>query len=123
MGPRPRIPKRGEIYSINPNPVAGREMRDRHYWLVVTPEVVNVHGVAVAVVIATVAQGSRAAGLTVPVSADSVTGVAVCTQLRSFDLRARLVDGSATLAGKADGAAVEEIAARIASLIDPAPEI
>ncbi len=120
MAPRPRIPKRGDIYAINPNPVAGREMRDRHYWLVVTPEAVNIHGVAIAVVIATAAQGARIAGLTVAVSGDGVTGVAVCTHVRSFDLRARLADGSASFAGTADPVAVDEIAARIASLIDPA---
>ena len=119
MGPRPRIPKRGESYAVDPNPVAGREMRDRHYWIVLTPEAVNVHGVAITVVVSTAAQGARAAGLAVPVSGGGVTGVAVCTQVRSFDLRARIADGSARLAGTADPAAVGEIAARIASLIDP----
>lgn len=119
MGPRPRIPKRGEIYSINPNPVAGRETSDRHDWIVLTPEAVNVHGVAVAVVVSTVAQGARASGLAVPVRGDGVTGVAVCTQLRSFDLRARIADGTASFAGMADRTTVDDIAARVASLIDP----
>jgi mRNA interferase ChpB len=119
MGPRPKVPKRGEIYSINPNPVAGREMQNRHYWIVLTPEAVNAHGVAIAVVVSTAAQGARAAGLAVPVSGDGVTGVAICTQLRSFDLRARLADGSASLAGRADPAVVDEIGARVASLVDP----
>ncbi|MGX7708071.1 type II toxin-antitoxin system PemK/MazF family toxin [Methylobacterium sp. Gmos1] len=122
MGSRPKVPKRGEIYSIDPNPVAGREMRDRHYWIVLTPEAVNAHGVAVAVAISTAATGARAAGLTVRASGGGVTGVAVCTHLRSFDLRARLADGTARLAGVADAATVDEIASRVASLIDPAPE-
>ncbi|PXW65443.1 type II toxin-antitoxin system PemK/MazF family toxin [Methylobacterium sp. B4] len=122
MGPRPGVPRRGEIYSINPNPVAGRETRDRHYWLVLSPEAVNRHGVAIAVVISTVAAGARAAGLTVPISGDGVTGVAICTQVRSFDLRARLADGTASLAGTADPGSVEEAAARVAALLDPAPE-
>ena len=94
-------------------------MRDRHYWIVLTPEAVNVHGVAVAVVVTTGAVGARAAGLTVPVNGDGVTGVAVCTHLRSFDLRARLADGTARLAGVADPSTVDEIASRVASLIDP----
>lgn len=118
MGPRLRIPKPGEIYSIDLNPVAGREMRDRHDWIVVTPEAVNAHGVAIAVVISTVAHGARAAGLTVPVSGGGITGVTVCTQVRSFDLRARIAAGGATFEGCADPA----VAARVASLIDPAPE-
>ena len=25
-----RVPQRGDVYWIDPNPVAGREMRDRH---------------------------------------------------------------------------------------------
>ncbi len=97
-------------------------MRDRHYWIVLTPEAANVHGVSIAVVVTTVAAGARAAGLTVPVSGNGVTGVAICTHLRSFDLRARLADGSARLAGIADPATVDEIAARVASLIDPEPD-
>jgi mRNA interferase ChpB len=120
MGPRPKVPKRGEIYSIDPNPVAGREMKNRHYWMVVTPEAINAHGVAVAVVINTVAHGARAAGLAVPVSGGQVTGVAVCNQIRSFDLRARIADGSASYAGEALPEIAAEIAARVASVIDPA---
>lgn len=119
MGPRPRIPKRGEIYSIDPNPVAGREMRNRHHWIVLTPEAVNVHGVAIAVVVSTVALGARASGLAVSVRGDGVTGVAICTQVRSFDLRARIADGSASFVGNADAATTDELGARIASLIDP----
>ncbi|KQP07656.1 growth inhibitor PemK [Methylobacterium sp. Leaf99] len=120
MGPKPKIPKRGEIYSVDPNPVAGREMKNRHYWMVVTPEAINAHGVSIVVVINTVAHGARAAGLTVPVSGGGVTGVAVCNQVRSFDIRARMADGSATYAGEARPEVAAEIAARVASVIDPA---
>ncbi|KQT93202.1 growth inhibitor PemK [Methylobacterium sp. Leaf469] len=120
MGPRPKIPKRGEIYSIDPNPVAGREMKNRHYWMVVSPEAINAHGVSIVVVINTVAHGARAAGLTVPVSGGGVTGVAVCNQIRSFDLRARIADGSASYTGNAPLEIATEIAARVASVIDPA---
>ncbi|WP_298955356.1 type II toxin-antitoxin system PemK/MazF family toxin [uncultured Methylobacterium sp.] len=120
MGPRPRIPKPGDIFSIDPNPVAGREMKNRHYWVVVTPEAINNLGVAIAVVISTAAQGARAAGLTVPVRGDGITGVAVCTHVRSFDLRARIADGSARFAGRINADVTAEIAARVASLVDPA---
>lgn len=120
MGPRQKIPKRGDIYSINPNPITGREMRDRHYWVVVTPEAINLHGVSIAVVISTVAHGARAVGLTVPVSGGGVTGVAVCSHVRSFDIGARIADGSASYAGEVSPSIVDEIAARVASLIDPA---
>lgn len=122
MGPRPaHAPRRGEVYLIDLNPGAGREMRDRHFWIVLTPEAVNVHGVAVAVIVSTAALGARAAGLTAPVRGDRVTGVAICTHLRSFDLRAPLAAGSASPAGSVPADVVDEIAARVASLIDPAP--
>ena len=53
----PRVPRRGEVYSLDSNPTLGKEMRDRHYWLVLTEEVVNRHGMVVAVVINTAAGG------------------------------------------------------------------
>ncbi len=66
------------------------------------------------------AKGTRATGLTVQVAAAGVTGVAICTQVRSFDLVARLRNGSATRVGMASAEVMDEIAARIASLIEPA---
>jgi len=121
MGPRPpQGPRRGEIFSIDTNPVTGREMRDRHYWIVLTPEAVNRLGMAICVVVSTGAGGAREAGFTVRVVADGVTGVAICTQVRSFDLMARLQAKSATRAGMVQADVVDEIAARIASLIETA---
>lgn len=120
MPPGLRAPRRGEIFSIDTNPVVGREMRDRHYWIVLTPEAVNRLGMAICVVVSTGAEGAREAGVTVRVVADGVTGVAICTQVRSFDLMARLQRQSATRAGTAPADVVDEIAARIASLIETA---
>lgn len=118
----PRVPRRGEVYSLDPNPTLGKEMRGRHYWLVLTEEAVNRHGMVVAVVINTVAEGMRKAGLAVQVSAGSVNGVAVINQVRSFDFRARDQEGGGvTYEGTADAAIVADIAARVASLIDPEP--
>jgi mRNA interferase ChpB len=118
----PRVPQRGEVYSLDPNPTLGKEMRDRHYWLVLTEEAVNRHGMVVAVVINTVAEGMRKAGLAVQVSAGAVNGVAVINQVRSFDFRARDQEGGGvTYEGTADAAIVADIAARVASLIDPEP--
>jgi len=97
-------------------------MRDRHYWLVLTEETVNRHGMVVAVVINTVAEGMRKAGLAVQMSAGAVNGVAVINQVRSFDFRARDQEGGGvTFEGTADAAIVADIAARVASLIDPEP--
>ena len=44
-----RVPQRGDVYWIDPNPVAGREMRDRHRFVVVTPLEINKLGVSITV--------------------------------------------------------------------------
>ncbi|MBI5908936.1 MAG: type II toxin-antitoxin system PemK/MazF family toxin [Betaproteobacteria bacterium] len=44
----PRI-ERGDIYWIDPNPVAGREMRDRHPFVVITPVEINALGLIMTV--------------------------------------------------------------------------
>ncbi len=117
-----RIPRRGEVYSLDPNPTLGKEMRGRHYWLVLMEEAVNQHGMIVTVVINTAAEGMRKAGLAVQVSAGAVTGVAVINQVRSFDFRARdQQGGGVSYEGAADPAVVDDIAARVASLVDPEP--
>ena len=117
-----RVPRRGEVYSLDPNPTLGKEMRDRHNWLVLTDETVNRHGMIITVVINTAAEGMRKAGLAVQVSAGAVNGVAVINQIRSFDFRARDREGrGVTYEGTADPAVVDDIAARVASLVDPEP--
>ena len=79
------------------------------------------HGVAVAVAINTVAMGARASGLGVRVSGGGVTGIAVCNHVRSFDIRTRFLDRRVTYEGRVDPADADEVAARVASVIDPAP--
>jgi len=46
--------------------------------------------------------------------------VAVCNQVRTFDLTARVQAGSARFVERIDEAATEEIVARMLSVIDPA---
>ena len=38
---RRRIPQRGDVYLIDPNPIAGRELKDRHRFVVITPKAIN----------------------------------------------------------------------------------
>ena len=38
---RRRAPLQGDVYWVNPNPVAGREMKDRHRFVVITPKEIN----------------------------------------------------------------------------------
>ena len=46
---RRRHPRPGDVYWIDPNPVAGREMKDRHRFVVITPTAINALGVAMTV--------------------------------------------------------------------------
>jgi mRNA interferase ChpB len=116
---RSTVPRRGDIYWIDPNPVAGREMKDRHRFVIITPGEINALGVSMAVPITTGGVFSRNVGLTVAITGHETTGVAVCNQVRSFDIEARVRAGSARFIEKLDPSIVDEIVARVISAIDP----
>jgi hypothetical protein len=50
---RGRHPRPGDVYWIDPNPVAGREMKDRHRFVVITLTAINALGVAMTVPVTT----------------------------------------------------------------------
>jgi mRNA interferase ChpB len=116
---RSSVPRRGDVYWIDPNPVAGREMKDRHRLVVITPREINALGVSMTVPISTGGAFSRNVGLAVPVAGHDTTGVAVCNQVRSFDIEARVRAGSARFIEALDDATIGEIVARVVSAIDP----
>lgn len=113
------VPERGDIYWIDPNPVAGREMKDRHRFVVITPQAINALGVAMMVPVTSGGERARACGLTVPITGHDTSGVAVCNQVRTFDIQARIAGGSARFIEKLDAATAAEIVARVVSIIDP----
>ena len=116
-----RVPSPGDVYWIDPNPVGGREMRDRHRFVVITPRQINALGIAMMVPITTGGMAGRARGLTVPITGHATTGVAVCNQVRSFDIEARVRAGSARWVETLDGGTTNEIVSRVLSVIDPEP--
>jgi mRNA interferase ChpB len=116
---RSDVPRCGDVYWIDPNPVSGREMKDRHRFVVITPRQINALGVSMTVPITTGGAFARHAGLAVMVSGHETTGVAVCNQLRSFDIAARVRAGSARFIETLDNATMDEIVARVVSAIDP----
>jgi mRNA interferase ChpB len=118
---RRRIPQRGDVYWIGPKPIAGREMKDRHRFVVITPKEINALGVSIAVPIANGGVFAGDTGLTVPISGHDTTGAAVCNQVRSVDIEAREHSGSARYVETLDVATTDEIVSRVASVIDPAP--
>lgn len=92
---RRRIAQPGDIYWIDPNPIVGREIKDRHRWIVITPKAINALGIAITVPVTSGGAFARETSLTVPITGHDTTGVAVCNQVRSFDLEARQRAGSA----------------------------
>ena len=119
---RRRIPQQGDVYWVNPNPVAGREMKDRHRFVVITPKEINALGVAMLVPVTSGGAAMREMGLTVAVSGHDTNGVAVCNQVRTFYLEARTRAGSAEYIETLDEATAGEIVARVVSVIDPIRE-
>ena len=119
---RSNVPKRGDVYWIDPNPVAGREMKNRHRFVVITPREINALGVSMTVPITSGGAFTRDVGLAVAISGHDTTGVAVCNQVRSFDIAARIQLKTAQYIETLDEATMSEIVARVVSAIDPAPE-
>ncbi|PSJ58420.1 type II toxin-antitoxin system PemK/MazF family toxin [Kumtagia ephedrae] len=116
---RSSVPRRGDIYWIDPNPVAGREMKDRHRFVVITPREINALGVCMTVPVTTGGAFARNVGLAVPITGHQTSGVAVCNQVRSFDIEARVRAGTARFVESLDPATTSEIVARVVSAIDP----
>jgi len=115
-----RVPARGDVYWIDPNPVAGREMQGRHRFVVVTPAPINKLGVCITVPVSSGAAFARLKGLTVPLLGSDTAGVAVCNQARSFDIQAGVQAGSARYIESLDTTTADEIVARLISVLDPA---
>ncbi len=117
---RRRIAQRGDVYWIDPNPIAGREIKGRHRFVVITPKEINALGIAMTVPISSGGAFARDMGLAVAITGHDTVGVAVCNQVRSFDIEARERAGSARFVETLDLSTVEEIVNRVLSVIDPA---
>ena len=115
------VADRGDVFWINPNPVAGREMKDRHPFVVITLREINRLGICMAVPITSGGQFARSQGLTVPIQGKRIQGVAICNQIRSFDLSERISRGDSSYIETLDGLTMDEIINRVVSVIDPGP--
>ncbi|WP_085640382.1 MULTISPECIES: type II toxin-antitoxin system PemK/MazF family toxin [unclassified Pseudomonas] len=116
---RRQPPQRGDVYWIDPNPVAGREMMNRHRFVVITPCEINALGVSMTVPVTSGGNFARSSGLAVTVSGHETNGVAVCNQVRSFDIEQRVREGSAKFIERLDDVTMADIVARVVSAIDP----
>ena len=117
---RSNIPKRGDVFIVDLNPVVGREMKDDHRCVVITPREINAVGMCLVVPVTTGGQFTRNAGLAVNISGHRTTGVALCNQVRALDIAERVKNKSARYVETLDDYLTDEIAARVVSMIDPA---
>jgi len=116
---RRRTIQQGDVYWINPNPISGREMQNRHRFIVITTQEINALGIAMTVPVTSGGHFARSMGITVPIMGHDTTGVAVCNQVRSFDIEARVKAGSAKYVEQVDQITIAEIVSRVVSIIDP----
>jgi mRNA interferase ChpB len=116
---RRKIAHPGEVYWIDPHPVARREMKDKHRFIIITPPEINTLGVAMTVPVTSGGQFARHNGLTVVVMGHDTNGVAVCHHVRSFDLQTREEAGTARYIETLDAPTINGIISRVLSIIDP----
>lgn len=112
------VPRQGDVYWIDPNPVAGREMKDRHRFVIITSRQINALGVCMAVPITSGGGMARESGLAVVISGHETNGVAVCNQVRSFDIEQRVLNGTARFIESLDDVTVNDVVSRVLSVID-----
>jgi len=117
---RSNIPKRGDVFIVDLNPVVGNEMRDDHRCVVITPREINLVGMCLTVPITTGGAFTRRAGLAVNISGHITTGVALCNQVRALDILERVKQKTAKHVDTLDAPTIDEIVARVVSMIDPA---
>lgn len=116
-----RIPKKGEIWYVDPDPTSGKELRNPHYFIVVSEQALNqALGVSICCPISTAANAARSQSVTVVLDGNStqsgkVTGVILCHQIRALDLFAR----QAKFATTAEPYLVDEVVMKLVDLIDP----
>ena len=115
-----KIPQQGDVYWIDLDSISGQEMLKKHRFMVITPEEINALGVSMLVPITGPGALSQKMGLVVPLMGRDTLEVAVCNQIRSFDLQARVQKGLAGYVESLEPSLVADIVTRVLSVIDPA---
>src|SRR3990167_4625068 len=101
------IVNRGDVYWLDPSPTVGREIKGIHRFIVIT------------VPVTTGGNFARQAGFAAPITGHDTSGVAICNEIYSFDLAARVKAGTATYVETLDKVIIEDIIDRVVSIIDP----
>jgi mRNA interferase ChpB len=115
---RSNVPKRGDVFLVDLNPVVGNEMKDDHRCVVISPREINVLGMCMTVAITTGGAFARKAGMAVNITGHATNGVALCNQVRSLDIVERVKQRTARHMDTLNATIVDEIVARVVSIID-----
>jgi mRNA-degrading endonuclease toxin of MazEF toxin-antitoxin module len=107
---------RGDIYHVDLNPSKGQEQAGPRYVIIVSPRAFNRLGTALVCPITQGGDFARDRGFAVSLSGAGTIAQAVvlCNQPRVLDLRNRV----ATLAAKAPPAVIDEVIAKLATLLE-----
>lgn len=81
--------RRGDIYTVELDPTVGHEQRGRRPVLIVSPNVYNSHFLPLVCPITSGGAFARDRGFVVPLSGGKTTGVVLCNQARTLDIKAR----------------------------------
>jgi len=115
-----RVPQQGDVYSIDDDPGSIQKEKNKHFFVVITPEAINALAISMAVPVISTEAFAENMGLTVPISGQSTLSLAVCNQVRSFDVQNRVQMGQARYVESLDKELMAEIINRVISVIDPA---
>lgn len=116
-----RIPQKGEIWYLDPDPTAEHELRSPHYFIVISEQALNkALGVAICCPISTGSNVARSNSVTVVVDGNNtqsgfVTGVVLCHQVRALDVIAQKAKYKTT----AEPYLIDEVVMKLIDLIDP----
>ncbi|HLB55861.1 MAG TPA: type II toxin-antitoxin system PemK/MazF family toxin [Coxiellaceae bacterium] len=113
------IVNRGDVYWLDPSPTVGREIKGIHRFIVLTKKETNQFGIVTTVPVTTGGNFARQAGFAAPITGHDTSGVAICNEIYSFDLAARVKAGTATYVETLDKVIIEDIIDRVVSIIDP----
>lgn len=113
-GRRAHLIERGDVFVVELDPTSGHEQRGRRPVIVVTPAAFNKLGLQLVAPITSGGAFARHAGFAVELTGAKTAGFILCNQLRTLDLAAR----KARAVERAPAAAIEEMIARIRTLVE-----
>jgi mRNA-degrading endonuclease toxin of MazEF toxin-antitoxin module len=110
------VPKRGDVFHVDLNPIRGREQAGARYVVVISPKTFNELGTPIVCPITQGGSFARFAGFAVSLSGAGTksAGVVLCSQVRALDLKDRGAKRIETL----PDFIVEEILAKVQPIFE-----